>query len=957
MGGLYASLAHWKVTEDIGTVVMPTGTGKTETMLSLLMQERPERLLIIVPTSALRDQIAEKFLTLGILREFGIVKPSAQFPLVGRLEHLLNTKTQAKEYLECCNVVVATMSVISRSTDQVQNTIADECSHLFIDEAHHAPADTWAWFRQHFLAFDKPVLQFTATPFRSDGKHVGGKIIFNYPLRKAQEEEYFKPISFHPLWEYDPHRADQAIAESAVDQLKEDLEAGYDHVVMARANTITRAKTIHAIYQRLAPEYEPILVHSQQSASKQVTLLKSLRDRNSRIISCVDMLGEGFDLPQLKIAALHDVHKSLSVTIQFIGRFARTASGIGEATVIANCADAKVEEALEDLYSKEANWNLILRRLSGEETGRQERLSEFLEEFTNLPEGVPLQNIRPKMSAVFYKTKCGDWKPNDIFNVVKEERFFAKPSVNAYHKVTVFVTQERSPISWGESKVIEDVVHDLYILHWSKEQEVLCINSTNNRSLHRKLADAVGGKGTQIIRGEDVYRTLHGINRYILTNLGLLGSYSRAVRFSMYVGPDIKEGLTAASLTGRSKTNLFAHGFEGGDRVSIGCSYKGRIWSHKVAKDISEWVDWCHHISAKLLNDSISVDEILEHVIIPERIEKRPNFVPIAVEWSEYFFMRNEDTTFIEIGEQEVPFYEAEMLVTEFCDSGPLRFSVHAGSESVEYEVVFYKGNVTYRSIGIDEAYINASQRRQKLSEWFQEEPPIIRFANNGFLVYDLWHEPREADVRELYKRECIEAWDWSGIHLHQESKMKAIKDPPRLIERPDSIQSRVIERLLQPGIEPEYDIIFDDDDTGEVADIVAIKISGDRLLVHLFHCKYSRSIEPGQRVADLYEVCGQAQRSVCWKGAIDRLLKHLVLREYKRQQKYNKSRFEKGDLDKINMMAQRARYLEPAFKVFIVQPGITKSNVTNDQLDLLAATELYLQETYAVDLEVIASL
>ena len=36
------------------------------------------------------------------------------------------------------------------------------------------------------------------------------------------------------------------------------------------------------------------------------------------------MLGEGFDLPELKIAALHDVKKSLPVTLQFTGRFTRT---------------------------------------------------------------------------------------------------------------------------------------------------------------------------------------------------------------------------------------------------------------------------------------------------------------------------------------------------------------------------------------------------------------------------------------------------------------------------------------------------------------------------------------------------------------------------------------------------------------------------------------------------------
>ena len=35
------------------------------------------------------------------------------------------------------------------------------------------------------------------------------------------------------------------------------------------------------------------------------------------------MLGEGFDLPALKVAVVHDPQKSLAVTLQFIGRFTR----------------------------------------------------------------------------------------------------------------------------------------------------------------------------------------------------------------------------------------------------------------------------------------------------------------------------------------------------------------------------------------------------------------------------------------------------------------------------------------------------------------------------------------------------------------------------------------------------------------------------------------------------------
>ena len=110
IGALHACLAHWTVTEEIGTIVMPTGTGKTETMLTLLAYERLKKLLVIVPTDALREQIFNKFLTLGILQKFGILNKNAKLPVVGKIKRCFKTVDEANLYMTSCNVAVATQS-------------------------------------------------------------------------------------------------------------------------------------------------------------------------------------------------------------------------------------------------------------------------------------------------------------------------------------------------------------------------------------------------------------------------------------------------------------------------------------------------------------------------------------------------------------------------------------------------------------------------------------------------------------------------------------------------------------------------------------------------------------------------------------------------------------------------------------------------------------------------------
>ena len=68
LGALHAIHAHWSVTDATATIVMPTGTGKTEVMLSILVSCRCPKLLVIAPTDVLRSQLAEKFATLGVLK-------------------------------------------------------------------------------------------------------------------------------------------------------------------------------------------------------------------------------------------------------------------------------------------------------------------------------------------------------------------------------------------------------------------------------------------------------------------------------------------------------------------------------------------------------------------------------------------------------------------------------------------------------------------------------------------------------------------------------------------------------------------------------------------------------------------------------------------------------------------------------------------------------------------------
>jgi superfamily II DNA or RNA helicase len=323
LGAIHAVLGYWTTKRPApATVVMPTGTGKTDTMVGLLVAARPERLLVVVPSDALREQIAAAFDRLGVLQRLRIVASSAKRPVVGRLLHGFKSAENAGRFADTCNVVVATPAALHASPSYMVREFLSSFSHLFVDEAHHVAAGTWSRIRDEFG--DRPVVQFTATPFREDGKHLQGTIIYSFPLREAQAQRLFSEIDFTSIVDFeDP---DRALATAALRRLRNDIDAGYDHVLMARVRSVARANQIFELYRGLANDLGVVVTYSALATSKKKAAVDALRNGTARVVVCVDMLGEGFDLPALKVAAVHEPHKSLGVTLQFIGRFARTST-------------------------------------------------------------------------------------------------------------------------------------------------------------------------------------------------------------------------------------------------------------------------------------------------------------------------------------------------------------------------------------------------------------------------------------------------------------------------------------------------------------------------------------------------------------------------------------------------------------------------------------------------------
>lgn len=371
-------------------------------MLALLVSEPIEKLLVVVPTDALREQIATKFATLGELKRVTCLREDALYPLTAVLKRGPKTVEEIDALVGRAQVIVATMQALAKMLPELQAQLADAISHLFIDEAHHIGAKTWKSLKRRFVEKKKPILQFTATPYRNDERRIDGKFIFTYPLRRAQEQDLFRPVHYEPVMESRQDRADLAIIAKVGAALDRDLANNFDHLAMARTDGIERAEHLLALYIKHLPKHPAALVHSKMRASERAARLEDLRHGRIRIIVCVDMLGEGFDLPKLKIAGLHDPHKSEAITFQFIGRFTRRQKGLGDATVIARVSLNDPHELLNALYREDADWNHLLRFGSALSIEREKRREDLYGGLDDIFEGIPFDAVAPRLSAFVF---------------------------------------------------------------------------------------------------------------------------------------------------------------------------------------------------------------------------------------------------------------------------------------------------------------------------------------------------------------------------------------------------------------------------------------------------------------------------------------------------------------------------------------------------------------------------
>lgn len=949
VGAVHAVAAHFSLSNEPAVVSLPTGSGKTAILLASAYALRATRVLILTPSRLVREQIAEEVSTLRTLKRITALDEGVIPPSVISNSKRVNSQAEWEEFRDY-DVVVSTVHAISPAYKEVPEPPPDLFDLILVDEAHHSAASTWRSALLHFSNAKQLLL--TATPYRQDRKEIEARLIYTYDLSRAADDGVFGRINFQPVEDTGSDNSDAAIARAAEARFRADRAAGYDHCLMVRTDSLKRAAELAELYDRITA-LRLSVIDSSKSLRTAKKVIDHLREGRIDGIICVNMLGEGFDFPQLKIAAIHAPHRSLAVTLQFIGRFARTSGrGLGPATFLA--VPSEIELETEKLYDTNAVWQEMVQNLSQSRIAREVRIRETISTFDDI-EAVdpriadfPLHSLEPYFHVKLYRVNGRVGASRDFEFLDDMEVIYSAASDEL--RTILTITQEVKKPRWTISDKVVDRRHDLHIIYQTQDEKYLFICTTRRTAgLYAAVEEALADVRPKPLSLGVLNGALNDLTDPEFFNVGMRNraSGNSAESYRILAGSGADQVITRSDARLYHRGHLFGRGKEGSATVTIGLSSASKIWSNQSGK-LSELIDWCESLSVRIDSGRKPVlNSGLDYLSAGQEVDTLPEGV-VAARWDLSTY-------------QNPPLLKHGSNGSEWGTTQLLDYDLTVQSEGEEAGKVVIEGRhasgavwrVLFDLAGDRFFLADDEETDGLLVVWENDANSLIDYLNEfmpelytfelGILKGNLYVTPPKLDEEEArFDSRQIEPVDWEACSV----------DISKEFGEADGDRVSIHSFLSALFADRSYEVVFYDHGSGEIADFITVEKNGEGLLIDFIHCKGASGFKSGHRVGDLYEVTGQVIKSTFWARK-DRMLGHVKRRVRGRSGAHT---FVRGSLGSLEECLTSTPSSLIRFRVTAVQPGLKRSGLPVRLQAILAAADNYARSGQLEPLRILSS-
>jgi superfamily II DNA or RNA helicase len=921
LGAIHAIAAHLLSSSEPAIVSLPTGYGKTAVMAAACFVAKASRVLVVVPTSALRNQTVKAFQALDVLRRLHALPgiDALQNPTVMHTTTKLASEDAWAQFT-AADVVVVTPHTASPEVEGVLSPPEDFFDLVIVDEGHHSPARTWAAFIHQTPTASH--LLFSATPFRRDRLQLPGRLVFHYPLKKAVHERAFGRVAFVPIQvPEDANRAavDDLLIASAAQTLANDRAGGFDHRLLIRTDKISLADDLAERYRAAGINVESVSSRASRGAIADIE--QRLHAGSLDGVVCVDMFGEGYDFPKFKIAVLHAAHRSLVPTLQFIGRFARTNDqNTGDATFIGAPSDINAET--EELYREGVDWDVLLAEIADarQQLSIRERDTLLAFQHTASPsadyEAVSPASFRlPHHFAAYVVQQAPDFtKPPQNLHSLQ----VVSAWTNDEGTVSLLLTKEVRPPSWSSDESLIDSRHDCFLLKYNAATQILFITATIRAArYYAALLQHYFDGNAHSLAFDRTRKVLNGLEDQEFFSVGVrnMSPTPTTESYRILAGSQADRGIRDSDAGSYCQGHFFGRGEKDGESEIIGASAGGRVWSNGrvVVPALLEWLEQLH---TRISSTSVNIGRSgLDRLSFGETLTRIPANT-FTADWDRDVYQQNPRATWNNANQRtcvlDLEIHDVQVspdgtslsfLIKDDANTASLRYSL---GHSPHYELTGGSDDLLVEDAGGDWLSV---------ADWL-EEYPLVYFTSE-FSTYSgtTLHKRQPGPA---LKDDCLIPSNWTGCETLVEFDL-------------DNENRPTVQQFLRQRLTAQTpDFLIYDHRSGEAADfIVGKRQTNGRLLIELYHCKAAGGEPSGRRVDDVYEIAGQSVKSVRFQRK-DHLLQHIRRRTQVRPPRGH-SPFLLGDRDEALALVSATQPIDIDLAIYAVQPGLSKKALTTD--------------------------
>lgn len=364
-----AALSHYNEFGDNpkyreSLIVMPTGSGKSGVMAILPFGLSKKRVLIIAPGKIIRKTIFEHFDSVNTpeqtfwIKHDVIINPGdlpKSYLYKGFNYKIPEERELTLQKLQDADIVITNVHKIIGSSDEVnlRSLVPQDFFDLIIvDEAHHVAANMWKETIDYFK-FAK-VIKLTATPFRGDNQNISTHEldpIFEYTLAEAIDDKLLKNVvkeveipgklEFYDTENEKTYTLQEAkeilgndfvnrsvamseqCSKQVIEYTKETLllkcNSYKNHQVLAVTCNDNHAKLVCDWFNEsgLSATYVSTKSHTPNEIERRLT---DFSNGVYKVMVSIQLLGEGYDNPNISLISIFRPFKTLAPYTQAIGR-------------------------------------------------------------------------------------------------------------------------------------------------------------------------------------------------------------------------------------------------------------------------------------------------------------------------------------------------------------------------------------------------------------------------------------------------------------------------------------------------------------------------------------------------------------------------------------------------------------------------------------------------------------